>query len=171
MQGNTEENKDLTVKDQSPVKMKKRVLTEQGIEMRVMKKRLKKKQTRAEQAKAAEKGEDVCLLAQSVTPNDIDTMNSLIREQNNNVADFVNTHRTAVMGDPLSDRMNTNGKNQESSQVSIAIKSTFRQEEEDKPNCYLIIPWEDITLIVDSINEDDDQLKIYFGCKALKGIL
>ncbi len=82
--------------------------------MRVMKKRLKKKQTRAEQA-AAEKGGDVCLMAQSVTPNDIDTMNSLIREQNHNVAPFVNTQRTAVVTDPLSDRMNTNGKNQDSS--------------------------------------------------------
>ncbi len=42
---------------------------------------------------------------------------------------------------------------------------------EDKPNCYLLLPWDDIALIVDSINDDNDQLKIYFGCKALKGIL
>jgi hypothetical protein len=53
------------------------------------------------------------------------------------------------------------------------FNSTFRQdqEDEDNPNCYLILPWDDITLIVDSINDDNEQMKIYFGCKALKSIL
>jgi len=55
------------------------------------------------------------------------------------------------------------------------FNSTFRQDQElegaDIPNCYLILPWEDINLIVDSINEDNEQMKIYFGCKALKSIL
>lgn len=56
------------------------------------------------------------------------------------------------------------------------INSTFRQTDEnnqgeEKPNCYLLLPWEDIALIVESINDDNDQMKIYFGCKALNGIL
>ena len=30
---------------------------------------------------------------------------------------------------------------------------------------------QDIALVVESINDDSDQLKLYFGCKALKSIL
>ena len=35
----------------------------------------------------------------------------------------------------------------------------------------MLINMEDITLVVESINDDSDQLKLYFGCKALKSIL
>ena len=35
----------------------------------------------------------------------------------------------------------------------------------------MLLPWSDIAVIIKSINDDSDQLKIYFGCKALKSIL
>lgn len=74
----------------------------------------------------------------------------------------------------LTDRLNTNLKTADSQQLSMNFKSTFRQEEdgeEEVKNCYLLLPWNDISLIIDSINEDDEQMKIYFGCKGLKSIL
>ena len=36
---------------------------------------------------------------------------------------------------------------------------------------YLLLPWSDIQVIINSINDDSDQLKIYFACKGLKSIL
>ena len=90
---------------------------------------------------------------------------------------MINSHRAPVIIDQraplLTDRFNTNLKNFETSQMSMNYNSTFRQDQEgeDNPNCYLILPWDDIKLVVDSINEDNEQMKIYFGCKALKSIL
>lgn len=45
--------------------------------------------------------------------------------------------------------------------MSMNINSTFRQTDEnnqgeEKPNCYLLLPWDDIALIVESINDDND---------------
>ena len=55
------------------------------------------------------------------------------------------------------------------------INSTFcqeeKEEEEQEKNCYLLLPWDDIKIVVESINDDNEQMKIYFGCKALKSIL
>lgn len=108
---------------------------------------------------------------------------SMIRGDRNNVM-VLQTHRAPEGADnrvpPLTDELNTNLKNVDSSQISMNIHSTFRQEggdneedgdAEEQPNCYLILPWDDISLIIESINEDHDQMKIYFGCKGLKSIL
>ena len=72
--------------------------------------------------------------------------------------------------------MNTVTRNLDNSQISMNFNSTFRQGQDiagddPKPNCYLVLPWDDISLIVESINDDNDQMKIYFGCKGMKSIL
>ena len=35
----------------------------------------------------------------------------------------------------------------------------------------MLLKLEDVSLVVDAINNDGDQLKLYFGCKAIKNIL
>ena len=70
--------------------------------------------------------------------------------------------------------MKSNVQNVAESQISMNINSTFCQEEkeeEEEKNCYLLLPWDDIKIVVESINDDNEQMKIYFGCKALKSIL
>ena len=75
----------------------------------------------------------------------------------------------------ITDNLNTDVQNFAESQISMNINSTFCQEEkedeEQQKNCYLILPWEDIKIVVESINDDNEQMRIYFGCKALKSIL
>ena len=86
----------------------------------------------------------------------------------------INSHRIPVVNEfrlpPLTDRNNTNIKNFDSSRISPNLQSTLRQESSET-NAYMLLKIEDIGLVVESINDDSDQLKLYFGCKALKSIL
>ena len=67
---------------------------------------------------------------------------------------------------PLTDRMNTIQNNMNTSVMSMNFLSTFRQgEDKDEgvaegggkvPSCYLLLPWDDVELVIASINEDSD---------------
>ena len=54
--------------------------------------------------------------------------------------------------------------------MSPNLQSTLRQESTEE-NCYMFLKFEEISIVVDAINNDNDQLKLYFGCKAIKNIL
>ena len=57
----------------------------------------------------------------------------------------------------LTDGHKSNVKTLDSSQISAVDDTTMHQEEKDgEPNCYLLLPWNDIRLVVDSINDDND---------------